>query len=128
MLALKKIRNLRQSYIFLSTDSDQAKQEALRFSKETKFCPSTHVFHTNSVKGLLYETMYEILEKQITSFLSELESRTSTRLVEKNAYQISSLLELLHRRKGKSPSLLTNQCIAKIESYVFEFDLIYNFL
>lgn len=113
---LKKTRNLRKSYIFLCTDSDQAKQEALRFSKETKFCPSTHVFHTNSEKGLLYETMYEILEKQLTSFLSELESRTSTRLVEKHGLELSSLLELLHTRRGKSPNLLTNQCISKIES------------
>ena len=113
---MKKIRNVRKSCIFICTDSDQAKQEALRFAKESQFCPSTHIVHTNSEKGLLYEKLYEILEQQLTSFLSELESRTSTRLVQKHASELSSLLELLHTRRGKSPNLLTNQCISKIES------------
>lgn len=105
-----------KSHIFVITDSDEDKQNAVRFCKESKMCHQSHVLHSTLDKHLLYETMYEILEKQLLTFISDLKSRASTRLVYSFTSELDILLGRLQSRKKKRQSALTKQCIAKIKS------------
>lgn len=97
-------------------DTDEDKQNAVTFCKETQICHPTHVLHSTLDKHLLYETMYEILEKQLSTFISDLKSRTSTRLVQSLTSELDVLLGKLQSRKKERQSALTKQCIAKIKS------------
>ena len=105
-----------KSRIFVITDSDEDKQNAVRFCKESQMCHQTHVLQTALDKSLLYETMYEILEKQLSTFISDLKSRASTRLVHSFTSGLDILLGKLQSRKKRLQSALTKQCIAKIRS------------
>lgn len=120
MLELENVtRFLNKSHIFFIADSDEAKDQAVRFTKKTKCCYSTHVFQIASDKTTLYDAMYAILQSQLENFLSELHSRASTRLVHGFTSKLDPFLEKLRSRKKRHQSLLTKQCISKIKSYVF---------
>ena len=79
-------------------------------------CHQTHVLQTRLDKHLLYETMYEILEKQLSSFVSDLKSRASTRLVHSFTSELDILLGKLKSRKERRQNALSKQCIARIKS------------
>ena len=110
------VRGMDKSHIFVITDSDEDKQNAVKFCKENQMCHPTHVLQTTLDKNLLYETMYEILEKQLATFILDLKTRASTRLVQSFTSELDVLLGKLQSRKEKRQSALTKQCIAKIKS------------
>ena len=100
------------------TEFDEDKYHALKFSKKGQICPQTHVIQTSLDKRLLYETMYQVLQRQLESFLSELKSRASTRFVKRFTTELDILHEKLLSRKKERPSSLSKQCLAKIKTYV----------
>ena len=120
MLELENItRFLNKSHIFFIADTDEAKDQAVKFNKKTKCCYSTHVFQVASDKTILYDAMYAILQSQLDNFLSDLHSRASTRLVHGFSSKLEPFLGKLRTRKKRHQSSLTKQCVSKIKSYVY---------
>ena len=120
--ALLEIENqtrfLNKSHVFFITDTDEGKDQAVKFTKKTKCCYLTHVFQVASDKTPLYDAMYEILQSQLDNFLSDLHSRASTGLVRDLTPKLEPFLEKLRSRKKRHQSSLTKQCVSKIKSYV----------
>nr|XP_022309104.1 uncharacterized protein LOC111114878 [Crassostrea virginica] len=118
--ALLEIENqtrfLNKSHVFFITDTDEAKDQAVKFTKKTKCCYLTHVFQVASDKTPLYDAMYEILQRQLDNFLSDLHSRASTGLVRDLTPKLEPFLEKLRSRKKRHQSSLTKQCVSKIKS------------
>ena len=113
------IKDVRKAHLFFITDSEKEKNHAINICRENKICPLTHIFSTESDKSPLYKKMYEILETQINSLLSDLYSRASTRLIKNLKLDLQKLYTKLQSRKKKPKRLLTQQCIDLIKEYVY---------
>ena len=109
------VKKLTKSHIFFITESEKEKIHAVNICRKNKLCPLTHVFSNGSDKALLYQTMYEILENQITSFLSDLECRAATRYVDDTTLELKDFYKKLQLRKEKPKCSLTKQCIEEIK-------------
>ena len=112
------VKHMKKSHIFFITDSEKEKSHAVNICRKNKICPLTHIFSIGSDKVPLYQTMYEILENQITSFLSDLECRKLTKLVKEFTVELEDFRRKLQLRKKKPKFSLTKECSEKISEYV----------
>ena len=114
--ALKEMaEHVKRSHIFFILDSEKENSHAVNICRKNDICPLTHIFYNGSDKALLYQTMYEILKNQITSFLSDLDSRLSTRFAKDFTRELEDFCKKLQLRKGKPKHSLTKQCIEEIK-------------
>lgn len=112
-----------RSHIFILLDSSDKRDSATDFCKKYKICPVSHIISQDSDKTIFYEAFYKILEKNLDTFLLDLETRPSTRQVYAIKCELNPLITKLQSRKSsaKSAPVLTQACIDKIERYVFYF-------
>ena len=110
--------HVKRSHIFVILDSEKENSNAVNICSKSDICPVTHIFTNGSDKTHLYQTMYEILENQITSFLSDLNSRVSTRMVKDFTRELEDFCKKLQQRRERPKQSLTKQCIEKIRAYV----------
>lgn len=72
--------------------------------------------HLAENKKVFYDTFYDILERQMTGFLHDLQARTITEGVTIEE-ELNGLIEELHARKKTKKPELTAQCLARIKEY-----------
>lgn len=108
-------RRFSDAHIFLATVSDVQKGEAMECCKKYKLCPTANVISPASDNTAFYEAFYEILNKNLKKFSSDLETRTSTRHIHATKCELNSLIEKLHSKNVSEESPLTKQCLEIIE-------------
>lgn len=111
------------------------RDEAVKFCQKNELCDPSHVIAPSSDKTVLYDTFYDTLERNMVTFLRDINAKAS----ERHIHEIESLLGKLRSRKKTVKTMLTKQCLEKIkdaskqgivgyrlcadELYVFEDDL-----
>lgn len=108
----------RYIFVFILTTSDVERDEAVECCKRFKLCPISHVISPASDKTAFYEAFYKVLEKELQIFLSDFETRTSTRQIYAIKCKLNFLVEKLQSRNTSIKSPLTKQCLEIIKSYV----------
>lgn len=119
-------RRFSDAHIFLATVSDVQKGEAMECCKKYKLCPTANVISPASDNTAFYEAFYEILNKNLKKFSSDLETRTSTRHIHATKCELNSLIEKLHSKNVSEESPLTKQCLEIIEKCVYDDHLKYD--
>lgn len=112
------IRRVPNAYVFIMTASDFERDEAIERCKRFKLCPIPHVISPTSDKTPFYEAFYNVLENELQTFSSDLETRTSTRRIHAIKCKLNSLIEKLRSRNTSIKSPLTKQCLETIKAYV----------
>lgn len=112
------IRRVSNTNAFIITTSDVERDEAIECCKRFKLCPISHVISPASDKTAFYEAFYEVLDKKLQTFSSDLEIRTSTRQIYSIKCKLNFLIEKLRSRNASIKSPLTNQCLEIIKAYV----------
>lgn len=100
------------------TASDDGRNEVIECCKRFKLCPNSHVISPTSDRTSLYEAFYNVLEKNLQTFLSDLETQTSTRQSHATKGELNSLIEKVKSRNASVKSPLTKRCLELIEAYV----------
>lgn len=111
--ALRRVSN---TNVFILTTSDVERDEAVECCKRFKLCPISHVISPSSDKTTFYEAFYKVLEKELQIFLSDFETRTSTRQIYAIKCKLNFLVEKLQSRNASIKSPLTKQCLEIIKS------------
>lgn len=106
------------AYVFIMTASDAERDEAIERCKRFIKRPIPNVISPTSDKTTFYETFYEVLEKNLQTFSSDLKTRISTRRIYALTSKLGSLIEELQSRKASMKSPLTEQCLEIIKAYV----------
>lgn len=104
--------------MFILTTSDVERDEAVECCKRFKLCPISHVISPAWDKTAFYDAFYKVLEKELQIFLSDFETRTSTRQIYAIKCKLNFLVEKLQSRNASIKSPLTKQCLEIIKSYV----------
>lgn len=112
------IRKVSNTNVFIITTSDKEKDEAIECCKRFKLCPIDHVISPASDKTAFFEAFYIVLDKELQTFSSDLETRTSTRQIHAIKSKLNSLFEKLRSRNTSIKSPLTKQCLEIIKAYV----------
>lgn len=110
------IRRVSNTNAFIITTSDVERDEAIECCKRFKLCPISHVISPASDKTAFYEAFYEVLDKKLQTFSSDLEIRTSTRQIYSIKCKLNFLIEKLRSRNASIKSPLTNQCLEIIKA------------
>lgn len=110
------IRRVSNTDVFIITTSDSERDEAIECCKRFKFCPMSHIISPSSDKTAFYEAFYKVLEKNLQTFLSDLETRTSTRQIYAIKCKLNSLIEKLRSRNASMKSPLSKQCLEIINA------------
>lgn len=105
----------RKAHLFIMVDSDLEKNIAIDFCKRYKVCHASHVISSSSDKKVFYEAFYDILDKNLKTFSSDLEKRAQTRHVYSVKCKLAPLIGKLQTRKTKAKSSLTNQCLENLQ-------------
>lgn len=118
-----RIQNIREniriastSNVFIMTASDDERNEVIECCKRFKLCPNSHVISPTSDRTSLYEAFYNVLEKNLQTFLSDLETQTSTRQSHATKGELNSLIEKVKSRNASVKSPLTKRCLELIEA------------
>lgn len=111
--ALRRVSN---TNVFILTTSDVERDEAVECCKRFKLCPISHVISPASDKTAFYDAFYKVLEKELQIFLSDFETRTSTRQIYAIKCKLNFLVEKLQSRNASIKSPLTKQCLEIIKS------------
>lgn len=111
--ALRRVSN---TNVFILTTSDVERDEAVECCKRFKLCPISHVISPASDKTAFYEAFYKVLEKELQIFLSDFETRTSTRQIYAIKCKLNFLVGKLQSRNTSIKSPLTKQCLEIIKS------------
>lgn len=112
------IRKVSNTNVFIITTSDKEKDEAIECCKRFQLCPIDHVISPASDKTAFFEAFYIVLDKELQTFSSDLEIRTSTRQIHAIKSKLNSLFEKLRSRNTSIKSPLTKQCLEIIKAYV----------
>lgn len=104
------------AYVFIMTASDAERDEAIERCKRFIKRPIPNVISPTSDKTTFYETFYEVLEKNLQTFSSDLKTRISTRRIYALTSKLGSLIEELQSRKASMKSPLTEQCLEIIKA------------
>lgn len=98
---------------FIAFCEDEAKQ-ARYFLNKYKICLENNLISEPSELHLIYEKLYDTLEKNLFTFLSELQEVTSIQREVATKSEISELMNKLHARKKKTEPIMTDLCRQKI--------------
>lgn len=110
------IRKVSNTNVFIITTSDKEKDEAIECCKRFQLCPIDHVISPASDKTAFFEAFYIVLDKELQTFSSDLEIRTSTRQIHAIKSKLNSLFEKLRSRNTSIKSPLTKQCLEIIKA------------
>lgn len=113
------MRRTSNAHVFFMTVSDGERDEAMKCCKKHKMCVPSHVISQTSDNTEFYEAFYNVLNKNLQTFLSDLETRTSTRQIYAIKSKLNSLIEKLKSRNAPMKSPLTKRCLEILNSYVF---------
>lgn len=110
------VKNIAKANVFFMVSNEDISR-AYEFCKRYKVSPQSNVISQAENKKVFYERFYDILERQMTSFLHGLQARTFTGDVgiEK---ELKGLIDELHERKITTKPKLTAQCLARIKKYI----------
>lgn len=100
------------------TVSDDERDATMKCCKKQKLCVPSHVISQTSDKTEFYEAFYKVLNKNLQTFSSDLETRTSTRQMHAIKSKLNSLIEKLKSRNAPITSPLTTRCLEILKSYV----------
>lgn len=109
------VKNIAKANVFFMVSNEDISR-AYEFCKRYNVCPQSNVISQAENKKVFYDTFYDILERQMTSFLHELQARTFTGDVTIEE-ELKGLIEELHERKITTKPKLTAQCLARIKEY-----------
>lgn len=98
---------------FIAFCEDEAKQ-ARYFLNKYKICLENNLISEPSEIHLIYEKLYDTLENNLFTFLSELQEVTSIQREVATKSEISELMNKLHARKKKTEPIMTDLCRQKI--------------
>lgn len=112
------MKRVRKSHLFIMVVSDLETNIAIDFCKKYKVCHTSHVISPSSDKRVFYEAFYDILDRNLKIFSSELETRAQTKNVYSIKCKLYPLIDKLQTRKTKAKSSLTVQCLEKLKKYV----------
>lgn len=119
MLAIRDtIKKVSDANAFIMTTTDVERDEATERCKRFKLCPMSHVISPTSDKTSFYEAFYKVLDKNLQTFSSDLETRTSTRQIHAIKSKLNSLIEKLRSRNVSMKAPLSKQCLELINAYV----------
>lgn len=102
------------------------KDKAIECCRRYKLCPTAHIISLASDNTVFYDAFYEILNKNLEVFSSDLETRTSTRQINAIKCNLNSLIEKLQSRNTSVKSPLTKQCLEILEAYVSQPKITYD--
>lgn len=105
------------------TVSDKERDEAIKCCTKYKLCVCSHVISPATDKKEFYEAFYKVLDKNLQTFSSDLEIRTSTRQIHAIKSKLNSLIEKLRSRNASMKSPLTKRCLEIIKAYVLHYIL-----
>lgn len=109
---------VRKSNRFIIVNTDLETNLAIDFCKKYKVCHPSHVISPSSDKRVFYKAFYDILDRNLKSFSSDLETRVQTRNVYSIKCKLDPLIGKLQTRKTKAKSNLTKQCLQKLKRCV----------
>lgn len=112
------MRGTSNANIFFMTVSDNERYEAIKCCTKYKLCVCSHVISPATDKKEFYEAFYKVLDKNLQTFSSDLETRTSTRQIHAIKCKLNSLIEKLRSRNTPRKSPLTKGCLEIIKTYV----------
>lgn len=107
------VENVSKSSIFFMVTAED-RDEAVEFCQKNELCDPSHVIAPSSDKTVLYDTFYDTLERNMVTFLRDINAKAS----ERHIHEIESLLGKLRSRKKTVKTMLTKQCLEKIKEYV----------
>lgn len=107
------VKNIAKANVFFMVSNEDISR-AYEFCKRYNVCPQSNVISQAENKKVFYDTFYDILERQMTSFLHELQARTFTGDVTIEE-ELKGLIEELHERKITTKPKLKAQCLARIK-------------
>lgn len=110
---------VRKSHLFIMVVSDLETNIAIDFCKKYEVCSPSHVISPKSDKRVFHEAFYDILDRNLKIFSSDLETWAQTRYVYSIKCKLDHLIDKLQTRKTKAKSSsLTKQCLEKLKKYV----------
>lgn len=109
------VKNIAKANVFFMVPNEDISR-AYEFCKRYNVCPQSNVISPAENKKVFYDTFYDILKRQMTSFLHELQARTFTGDVAIKE-ELKGLIDELHERKIPTKPKLTAQCLARIKKY-----------
>lgn len=119
MLAIRDtIKKVSDANAFIMTTTDVERDEAIERCKRFELCPMSHVISPTSDKTSFYEAFYKVLDKNLQTFSSDLDTRTSTRQIHAIKSKLNSLIEKLRSRNVSMKAPLSKQCLELINAYV----------
>lgn len=107
------VKNIAKANVFFMVPNEDISR-AYEFCKRYNVCPQSNVISPAENKKVFYDTFYDILKRQMTSFLHELQARTFTGDVAIKE-ELKGLIDELHERKIPTKPKLTAQCLARIK-------------
>lgn len=109
------VKKIAKANVFFMVSNEDISR-AYEFCKRYNVCPRSNVISQAENKKVFYDTFYDILERQMTGFLHDLQARTNTEGVTIEEELIGLIEELRAKKKTKKPEL-TAQCLARIKKY-----------
>lgn len=119
---VQKIQNTikRASYgnedVFFMAVSDNERDKAIECCKRLNLCAISNIISPASNKTFFYEAFYKVLDKNLQTFSTDLEIRTSTRQIHAIKCKLHSLIGKLQSRNASVKSQLTNHCLEIIKA------------
>ncbi|XP_062588441.1 uncharacterized protein LOC134250104 [Saccostrea cucullata] len=109
----RTVKDIDPCRLFFITDAEQ--DEAVTRIKRLHLCPPLHVIRATSDMGVIYNALYNTLEKKLNLLKNDLESKTSTRKVAVYKSQLEALFKKLQERKPTATQMLTEDCIRNLK-------------
>lgn len=109
------VKKIAKANVFFMVSNEDISR-ASEFCKRYNVCPPSNVISQAENKKVFYDTFYDILERQMTGFLHDLQARTITEGVTIEE-ELNGLIEELRARKKTKIPELTAQCLARIKEY-----------
>lgn len=108
------MKNVKKNNLFFIALWEGEAKRARYFLNKYNICPENNLISEPSDKHLIYEKLYDILENNLSTFLSYLEELTSIQREVATKFEISELMNKLHARKKNVEPIMTDICRRKI--------------
>lgn len=107
------VKKIAKANVFFMVSNEDISR-AYEFCERYNVCLRSNVISQAENKKVFYDTFYDILARQMTGFLHDLQARTITEGVTIEE-ELNGLIEELHARKKTKKPELTAQCLARIK-------------
>jgi hypothetical protein len=109
------IKDFKTSSLFFVIESTDDIEKKSKLVQRRCYCQPANVIRANGDKRPIYNGLYNILEKSLANFLTDIETKVMTRQVSFYKAQLDILKRKLDSRKLRTTSKLTEGCIRKIK-------------